>query len=187
MPQPDPFAAFPLSHVDRIEIAAQDLLLDDTQISTWCAGRVYRLPDPTMVPLTDLPALFVVAARTQQQPDLQSEDDVFVELKLVGFYEEGRDRVEPTERTVSGLVEELLRIIAGTGDSTLLIVPRYSSQPLVDRLDQIFDTDYQVVEQQQPNLEEGEASPTIIRAVEQRLLYSYLVDRDTREKVGFTP
>jgi hypothetical protein len=88
---------------------------------------------------------------------------------------------------VSGLVEELLRIFAGTGDSTLLIVPRYSSQPLVDRLDQIFDTDYQVVEQQQPNLEEGEASPTIIRAVEQRLLYSYLVDRDTREKVGFTP
>lgn len=197
------FSPFPLSHSERIAIAIQDLLLADANFSSWLGTRVYRPIDPIVEPDAELPMALVQIVDESYPPKISDRTEVIVTVQVVFVYEDERDVAGPTDPTPYSLAHDFTRLLQQDADGRCLKVPRYSDQPLIERIVAVRTIPYdstlkpQVAHDidlaawdraQRFGLHNLEIEPIdLVRYLPIGVQVAYSLDRSTWSKAGFTP
>lgn len=123
------------SHVERIEIAIQDILLADAFWSdaAVCGSRIYRTPEATVWPDSAWPMITVSAIQDVLPWSFHGEVVVTLPVQIMLFYDELRARVKPAEVNSRTFAHRLWLSLTETRDKAVLKVARFGGQPLVDK------------------------------------------------------
>ena len=192
---PNPFSTFTLSHQERIERAAQDLLVGDEAFANWCGRRVHRLASPLRIPETETPAILIASENQNIVPELGRETDVVTRVAWKMVFTDQRSTIDPgvdedIAASPESLIKALLLIFFNGLDSQDLKVERYANQKLIDRIQGLGIIDYVGVTQAEP------AFDTEVPGIQPENITSYLTfgidyvwkaNKETWEYVGFTP
>ena len=129
------------SNAERIAIAVKDLLIADSVMSSFVDQRIYRLADPFAVLDVPLPMIVVFAESEGREFQTNTESEVTLPLSVGLFYDEDRDEVHDTDRTVQSYINRLNQILVSnrTLENTQFGIPA-----LTLRLDQMQTVGYAI-------------------------------------------
>lgn len=157
------------SNAEKIAIAVRDEILADDILSSFVDQRVNRLSDPFAGPDIQLPMIVIFAESESREFLTNKEAEVTLPLSVGLFYDEDRDSVSDTERTVQSYINRLNQVLVG---NALLENTQFGITPLVLRLDQMQTVGYAITPE--------ESGATIY--LEVQFDYKYIVDAETGVK-----
>lgn len=120
------------AHVEKIEHALAEVLLEDEELHEFFDGRIVVTPEPFTFPDLPVPFLTISSIQEGDVQRLNSEREITLPVALGGFYDELREIIEDTsERTVKSLIQRLKVVILA---NPRLSQTSISQNALVDRV-----------------------------------------------------
>lgn len=188
------------SHVERIEIATQDILLADPFWShaDVCGSRIYRTAESTLWPDSEWPMLTVSSVQSELPWQFAGEAEITLPMMVRLFFHELRGRIQPGEVNSRTFAHRLWMSLSSTEADRYLKVARFGNEPLVDQPPQagtIVFGDVRLVQELPPEedivagAELGESQESALgaeRYLELAFSHTFNIDRVTGQVPEFT-
>jgi hypothetical protein len=157
------------AHIEKIEHALAEILLADAELHEFFDGRIWVTPEPFTYPEGPLPLLTVSAVSQAGDFRTSCETEKQVPVALGGFYDELREKVDSSERTVKSLIEKIETVIA---NNWRLENTNVSQQALVDRVFQFEAVPF-------PPITSSDEEADAVFNIQMIVTYEYLANLQT--------
>jgi hypothetical protein len=132
----------PVKLLDRSAVAVQDLILANTELATWCQGRVYREEAPRVPDAAHLwPAIYVNLGREEVERSSVGVQCLDLVWSIVVSFvtKSDADRLLPKEPSTSSIFAHVRALLFLNKE---LRVPRYSDEFQATSFEGFEPTDY---------------------------------------------